>query len=263
MYVLSFDISFILYFLSFVFFLFVPVLRLKYVKTAAYGLLIAAAKFNFVAIILRWNQLGYPPVSNMHETLVLLSLLLTAACLAADGMRSVNISLGGCAAFFSLLSLGYASLLDIQIRPLMPALKSNWLVIHVVSYFIGYSACFVAFISGILHLSGSIGTKDKVILNKADILGYRSVMIAFPLLTAGITTGAVWANTAWGRYWGWDPKETWALITWLIYVLYLHVRRTSTEPARFSAVLAVTGFVCVIFTFIGVSMFFSGLHSYR
>ncbi|MCS6817282.1 MAG: cytochrome c biogenesis protein CcsA [Blastocatellia bacterium] len=99
-------------------------------------------------------------------------------------------------------------------------------------------------------------------LEVLDRLTYRAVTLAFPLLTLMVITGAVWANESWGRYWGWDPKETWALITWLFYATFLHTRITHGWKGRRSAVLAVLGFVAVMFTYLGVSFLLPGLHSY-
>jgi len=259
MYLFFFDSSFVLYFLSFVVFVCITIFKPR-AGQAASGLLAAAAICSFIAVIVRWGELGYPPVSNLHETLVLFALFLAAASLTADRLRITDNGLAGYASFFCLVFFGYASLQDAGIRPLMPALKSNWLLIHVVSYFLGYSACFVAFVAGVMHLAGP-GKDDPDYLYKTDVLGRKAVMIAFPLLTAGLSTGAVWANTAWGRYWGWDPKETCALVTWLVYVYYLHAR--NAKPAGFSAALAVFGFASVLFTFLGAGLFFNGFHSYR
>jgi cytochrome c-type biogenesis protein CcsB len=95
-----------------------------------------------------------------------------------------------------------------------------------------------------------------------DDLSYKTVMVGFPLLTLGIVTGAAWANYAWGTYWSWDPKETWSLITWLIYAAYLHARFTAGWRGKKTAILSVIGFAAVIFTYIGVNFVLSGLHSY-
>ena len=115
----------------------------------------------------------------------------------------------------AILILGYTSILDKSMKPLMPALKSNWITIHVISYFMGYAGLLIAFIVSLIYLSAR--QRDAAFAKKMDGLSYRMVSFAFPFLTIGLTTGAVWAKNAWGRYWSWDPKETWALITWLIY----------------------------------------------
>ena len=98
--------------------------------------------------------------------------------------------------------------------------------------------------------------------SRLDALSYRLIGIAFPFLTVGITTGAIWANVAWGRYWGWDPKETWSLITWLLYALYLHARLSRGWQGRRAALLSVGAYGAVLMTFVGVNLFMGGLHSY-
>jgi cytochrome c-type biogenesis protein CcsB len=95
-----------------------------------------------------------------------------------------------------------------------------------------------------------------------DDLGYKTILVGFPFMTLLIITGAVWAHYAWGRYWGWDPKETWSLITWFVYAIYLHLRYTRGWQGRWPAALSILGFFCVVFTYLGVNLLLSGLHSY-
>ena len=172
---------------------------------------------------------------------------------------------------FPFLAMAYASLspnISDRIQPLLPALKSNWLIAHVVACFIGYAAFAIAFGLSIMYL---IKEKDAqgnsrllerfpktVVL---DELNHQMVMFGFLFLSVGIITGAVWANSAWGRYWGWDPKETWSLITWFIYATLLHARLTRGWHGRRIAFLSVAGFAAVMFTYFGVNLL-PGLHSY-
>jgi len=94
------------------------------------------------------------------------------------------------------------------------------------------------------------------------MIGYKSISVGFPFLTIGIVSGSIWANIAWGSYWSWDPKETWALVTWIIYAIYLHLRIFAKWRGKSSAITSIIGFACVIFTFLGVNYLLSGLHSY-
>ncbi|XPS89020.1 putative cytochrome c biogenesis protein [Desulfosarcina variabilis str. Montpellier] len=152
--------------------------------------------------------------------------------------------------------------------PLLPALKSNWLIAHVVTCFIGYAGFAIAFCLSLMLLArketrdgrGSIWTKipDR---RSLDDLTHKMVMLGFLFLTLGIITGAVWANSAWGRYWGWDPKETWSLITWFIYATFLHARLMRGWQGRKAAILSIVGFGAVLFTYLGVNLL-PGLHSY-
>ena len=157
---------------------------------------------------------------------------------------------------------------DATIKPLMPALQSNWLAFHVITCFFGYAAFAVSFGISLLFLiqhrweriSGGIGLLPNT--KKLDEINYRAIVIGFPMLTVGIITGAAWANYAWGNYWSWDPKETWSLITWLIYAAFLHARVTRDWRGRRMAILSLIGFMAVLFTYFGVSYILSGLHSY-
>jgi cytochrome c-type biogenesis protein CcsB len=203
------------------------------------------------------------PLSNFYE-----SLIFFAWCLPALGLLAFRHHLrgylGALVALLACLLLAYASFgVDSQIRPLMPALKSNWLLIHVVTAFLGYAAFALAFGTAILYLVQEPRPRPSLPpLPLLDSLIYRTTVLGFLLLTIGIATGAVWAETAWGRYWSWDPKETWSLITWFIYAALLHARLLKGWHGRRIAWLAVLGFLAVLFTYFGVSFLLSGLHSY-
>ena len=159
-----------------------------------------------------------------------------------------------------------------EIRPLIPALQSNWLTYHVVTCFLGYAGFAVSCGVSIMFLltdwnqakngpSGRLGIllPDKKVLEDVN---YKAIAIGFPMLTLGIITGAAWANYAWGSYWSWDPKETWSLITWLIYAALLHARFTRGWQGKRIAVFSIIGFAAVLFTYFGVNYVLSGLHSY-
>jgi len=203
------------------------------------------------------------PLSNRYESLVFFAWSLPAVGLIAF-RKNLQGWLGAVIAMLACLLLAYASFgADADIRPLMPALKSNWLLIHVMTAFLGYAAFAVAFGAALLYL-----VKDKRPQARLpappllDRLMYRAIMLGFLLLTFGILTGAVWAETAWGKYWSWDPKETWSLITWLIYAAMLHARRLKGWQGRRIAWLALLGFLAVIFTYLGVN-YLPSLHAYQ
>jgi cytochrome c-type biogenesis protein CcsB len=205
----------------------------------------------------------HAPLSNFYE-----SLIFFAWCLPALGLlafrRYLKGYLGALMAVLSTLLLAYASFgVDSHIKPLMPALKSNWLLVHVVTAFLGYAAFALAFGSAILYLIQERRPRPSLPpLPVIDGLIYRTTVLGFLMLTLGIVTGAVWAETAWGRYWSWDPKETWSLITWFIYAALLHARLLKGWHGRRIAWLAVLGFMAVLFTYFGVSFLLTGLHSY-
>lgn len=161
--------------------------------------------------------------------------------------------------------------LDTSVRPMMPALRSNWLIIHVLSAVVAYGAFTVSFALSVMYI-----LKEWVLLKNAsnrliqtlpslqilDEISYKVIFIGMPFLTIMLVTGAIWAEFSWGSYWSWDPKETWALITWLIYAVYLHVRLMRNWRGKRAALLSIIGFGAVLFTFIGVSYLLPGMHSY-
>jgi cytochrome c-type biogenesis protein CcsB len=153
-----------------------------------------------------------------------------------------------------------------DVRPLVPALQNtDLLAIHVAAMILAYAALSVSFVAATLYIAQGGSRNRFERLPKArllDEIGYKSVMVGFPLLAAGIALGAYWANSAWGRYWGWDPKETAALVTLLIYGVYLHMRGLRKWSGVRSAVVLVVGFGAVLFTYFVVNLWVSGLHSY-
>jgi cytochrome c-type biogenesis protein CcsB len=165
--------------------------------------------------------------------------------------------------------LAYASFskdINKAIQPLIPALKSNWLIAHVITCFVGYAAFAISFAICIGYLLkreegqkgilGLIPPRDIL-----EVLNYNMVVMGFISLSLGIITGSVWANVAWGSYWSWDPKETWSLITWLVYAAVLHARLTRGWRGKKIIYLSIVGFLCVIFTYFGVNLL-PGLHTY-
>ena len=159
-----------------------------------------------------------------------------------------------------------------SISPLVPALQSNWLIAHVVTCFVGYAAFAVAAALGIMYIlkgkapdlpdNSSHASIHLPSLSVLDDLIHKTMVFGFIWLSGGIITGAVWANSAWGTYWSWDPKETWSLITWFFYAITLHARYTRGWTGKRVAVLALVGFISVLFTYYGVNFLLSGLHSY-
>ena len=176
--------------------------------------------------------------------------------------------LGVFAAPIVLLIIGYAAMQSREVRELMPALKSSWLGFHVSTAIIAYGSFGVSFVLGIIFLMRD-KMKDSSFFDqhipsreKLDLIGYRSVALGLLFLTFTIITGAIWAEQAWGSYWSWDPKETWSLVTWIIYAIYLHLRLRRGWEGKAAAVFAIIGFICVIFTYIGVNTLLPGMHSY-
>jgi len=271
----------------------------------------------------RWIEAGYFPISNLYESLFFLAWGVTAVHLGVE-FSTENRLLG---VFSAPLAMGITAFAALSLppemqsaEPLVPALKSNWLMMHVSVMMLSYATLLMGSLLAIAFLivtkgnsvylqgssygtgnerlrqikknsesvpapvsSGQGNTKTAVLekpetateatqeplspqrLNLAqtlDNLSYRVIGLGFPLLTIGIIAGAVWANDAWGSYWSWDPKETWALITWLVFAAYLHARITKGWQGRRPAIIASTGFVVVWICYLGVNLLGKGLHSY-
>lgn len=293
----------------------------------------AIANLSIAALLgARWIEAGYFPISNLYESLFFLTWGLTTIHLIAEQMSRSRLV----GVVTSPVAMGIAAFATLKLppqmrvaEPLVPALKSNWLMMHVSVMMVSYATLMVGSLLAIafliltrgqeIELSGSsLGTRISrnhqkpvsQIINYApevlveshpkglttngnsttavlefvktdnlesapllspqrltlvetiDNISYRIIGLGFPLLTIGIISGAVWANEAWGSYWSWDPKETWALITWLVFAAYLHARITRGWQGRKPAILAATGFVVVWVCYLGVNLLGKGLHSY-
>ena len=162
----------------------------------------------------------------------------------------------------------YAALQSTEIKPLMPALQSKWLFIHVSTAIFSYGAFAIACAVSIMFLTRDRFKEDefnsKYLPQKEvlDQISYKAIAFGFFMLTVVMATGAIWAESAWGRYWRWDPKETWSFVTWIIYAIYLHVRLNKGWRNKKAAWYCIIGFIAVIFTYIGVNTLLVGYHSY-
>lgn len=241
----------------------------------ATGTTLLAIIGNLAGLLLRWNEsyglgIGHAPLSNLYESLAFFALVIGILYLVIEWRYKSRI-IGVFCSPLAFLAIAYASLspnISDRIQPLIPALKSNWLIAHVVLCFVGYAAFAIAFGVSIMYLIRQRDTGEgKTLLDRLpalrilDELNHQLIMFGFLFLSAGIITGAVWANSAWGRYWGWDPKETWSLITWFIYATLLHAKLMRGWHGRRIAFLSILGFFAVLFTYFGVNLL-PGLHSY-
>ena len=231
---------------------------------ARYGTLLAANGFAFLTLwmVFRWIYTGHGPFSNMHEFSAAFSWGIVAAYLAVEMRYRVRV-LGAIVVPGAFGMLWYASTIPADQAPLVPALQNNLLLtIHVAVSIVAYGTFAVSFGAALLYLVRTRLGEDRLPSPALlDEIGYRSVTIGFPFMAGVIILGALWADVAWGRYWGWDPKETASLVTWLIYGAYLHARTLRGWKGDRSALLLVLGFVAVLFTYFG-NLFFGGLHSY-
>jgi cytochrome c-type biogenesis protein CcsB len=224
----------------------------------------------------RWINSHHFPLSNLYESLIFLAWALTLIHLTLEKYFPTNENIIGI--LFSPLPLLVSAFATFSLpeqmqtmAPLIPALKSNWLMMHVSIMMLSYAALLAGSLLSIVFLMVAQFQKEPISIENQrgnsltymlDQLSYRTLGVGFPLLTLGILSGAVWANEAWGSYWSWDPKETWALITWCIFAIYLHFRITYGWKGKKPAIIASLGFVFVWICYLGVNLFGSGLHSY-
>jgi cytochrome c-type biogenesis protein CcsB len=248
----------------------------KGLGTLSTALLTVGLFLHSVGLAFRWVEThqtgyGYVPLSNMYESLIFFSWTIVLVYLILEFKYQQKI-IGVFVTPFAFLAIALTSIIpgiDAKITPLVPALQSNWLAIHVITCFLGYASFAVSFGISILYLirNKKEGQEESVLkwlpsTPVLDEINYKSIVIGFPMLTLGIITGAAWANYAWGSYWSWDPKETWSLVTWFIYAAFLHARFTRDWRGRKTAILSIVGFTAVLFTYFGVNYLISGLHSY-
>ncbi len=160
------------------------------------------------------------------------------------------------------LAVSYAALLPRDIRELMPALRSAWFSLHIGAAVFSYASFAIAGGIGIKYLAAHKKNPEDAHLPQLDYLSYRLIAFGFLMLTIVILSGCIWAEQAWSSFWTWDPKETWALITWIIYAIYLHQRLRKKWQGKRMAYYTIIALVCILFTFIGVNQILPGLHSY-
>ncbi len=262
-----FTVVMLAYFASMIlYFLFVG-LKKDALSRAAVILQAAGLALHTAALVCRGIGAGRLPLTNQYEFATSFA---WGVCLVSlvFVLRFKFPVLGAFAAPVTFLIIGYAAMQSREVRELMPALRSNWLAFHVSTAIIAYGAFGVSFVLGVIFLlrdkMKARGFMDQHIpgREKLDAIGYRSVSLGLLFLSFTIVTGAIWAERAWGSYWSWDPKETWSLVTWIIYAVYLHLRIRRGWQGRAAAIFAVIGFICVMFTYIGVNTLLPGVHSY-
>ncbi|WP_037586801.1 c-type cytochrome biogenesis protein CcsB [Stenoxybacter acetivorans] len=239
------------------------------------GLGWAAAVMGLVGLLVRWYEsyllrpdAGHIPVSNLYEVFILFMVITALMYAYYEGKFQMQ-RLGAFVYFFlSLLVifvLWYSLARNAQeIQPLIPALQSWWMKIHVPANFIGYGAFCMAAMFGVAELWKIKRPQAKWLPEAAAIeeVMYKAIAVGFLFFTIATILGALWAADAWGRYWSWDPKETWAFIVWLNYAVWLHMRLVAGWRGKILAWWAVIGLFITAFAFVGVNMFLSGLHSY-
>lgn len=246
-----------------------------------------------LTLTIRWIQEGYFPLSNLYESLIFLSWGISTIHLFIESKTQSRL-IGALTTPILLFLSGFSTLtLPIEMQkalPLVPSLQSNWLMMHVSMMMVSYATLIIGSLLSVLYLAfDMLQNKNKSLSNLSltentnksfsinysnikktktsllqtiDIWSYRIIGLGFPFLTIGIISGAVWANEAWGTYWSWDPKETWALITWLVFSIYLHSRLLKGWQGQRTAIIGSIGFFVIWICYLGVNFLGKGLHSY-
>lgn len=237
-----------------------------------------SALAGFTALLVRWHEsyllrpdAGHIPVSSLYEVFILFLVVTALMYLYYEGRFAIQ-KLGGFVLLFMaavvVFVLWYSFSREAHtIQPLIPALQSWWMKIHVPANFIGYGAFCISAMLGVAELlairSENAGRKSWLPDSQAiEEVMYKAIAVGFLFFTIATILGALWAADAWGRYWSWDPKETWAFIVWLNYAVWLHMRLVAGWRGKALAWWAIIGLFITAFAFIGVNMFLSGLHSY-
>ena len=235
----------------------------------------AAVLMGFVGLMVRWyesyligSDVGHIPISNLYEVFVLFCLITSLFYLYYERHYNTR-ALGAFVLLVISAAVGFLMWYSVsrdaqQIQPLVPALQSWWMKIHVPANFIGYGSFALSAMVSVAYLLKERGVlADRLpAFAVLDDLMYKSIAVGFAFFTIATILGALWAAQAWGGYWSWDPKETWALIVWLNYAAWLHMRLMKGLRGSVAAWWALTGLLVTTFAFLGVNMFLSGLHSY-
>jgi len=265
-----FLITFIIYALSAFFYFFFLFSKEKILATIGYAIAAFGLMIHTAALILRTVESGHAPFTNMYESLSFLAWSSILAYIIIEGKFRIRKA----GPYFmliviALMALASSPLMPKETAPLVPALQSYWLWLHVSVTLLGEAFFAVAFITSIMYLVARLmeetgkGVKPGFSAEKLDSISYRCIAIGFPLFTlGGLVFGMIWAYKAWGRYWSWDPKEVWSLITWFVFALYLHTRVVMGWKGLLSALIAIIGFLAALFTYFGVNYLLAGLHSY-
>lgn len=263
-----FTLSFVLYIASAV--AYFTYLFFKRDKAARWGYALALSGLiaHTAAIIFRTVESGHAPFTNMYESLSFLAWSAIFAYVVMEGKFRIKKA----GPYFILIVIGLMALASSPLMPkaatpLVPALQSYWLWLHVSVTLLGEAFFAVAFVTSLMYIVADSkekqGLKPGLSAERLDSISYRCVAVGFPLFTlGGLVFGMVWAYKAWGTYWSWDPKEVWSLITWFVFALYLHTRVVMGWKGRRSAFIAILGFLAALFTYFGVNYLLAGLHSY-
>jgi cytochrome c-type biogenesis protein CcsB len=271
--------------------------RMTILRTIGLPLATVGCVAQFAELGSRWWMTGVWPLTNLYGSLSLFSAMAVAIFLVF-AVKYDMAFIGGPVLALAAIALGYGTTWNEGYMPAVPSLQSYWIKIHVPIVVTAYAAFMVAFVLSLTYLfkaylaprtarvmsasasaaasattmtSGGIGSGGSVggwfdslpTLGRLDVMQYRVVAVGLPLLSLGIITGALWAKEAWGAYWQWDPKETAALASWIVYAIYMHLHTRPEWKGTRCAWVSVIGFASIVFCYLGVNIWISGLHSYK
>jgi ABC-type transport system involved in cytochrome c biogenesis permease subunit len=226
--------------------------------------LLAGTAVLLVAVLaVRSFAIGFPALTSTWESLAFYAAVVAALCFAYRLQRRLPVLpfvvFSATVVAVALLAIASSPLVPAEALPPIPALRSAWLLLHVSFSFVGEAFFVASFAASVLFLA----SRDPAKRAEYDRLTYTAVAIGYPIFLAGaMAFGAIWAKQAWGTWWSWDPKETWALVTCLVYTVYLHLRLVVKRRDAWPSIVSVAGFLCTVFTFFGVNYLLAGLHSY-
>ncbi len=265
-----FKISLTLYLAGTLGYLLFIIFQKKELARYSYRLLGIGFVFHSLAIGLKYYQAGYFPVTTLRESLSFFAWAIIGVYLLIQLRFNIRV-LGSFLSPLAAIMMISSSFLPAQTVPGPPLLRSFWLLVHVVTIFLGNGVFAIAFLAGLMYLIQEKEIKSKRLgtlyhrlpsLEVLDALNYNCLIIGFPLLTLGMLSGSLYAQATLGTFWRWDPKEVWSLITWLLYAALLHGRLVSGWRGRRSAQISIFGFLILIFSFVGVNFWVKGYHTF-
>ena len=269
--ILLFKATLLIYFVATLLYLVGVITRREQLGQIAKWVLIGGFVVHCITLGARWLATGLTPAASLYEALSFFAWALVGTYLLFD-LRYRMAVLGAFVCPLALVLMIGGSAAPKQVAAANPMLDSWWFPVHVTLAFLGYAVFAVAAMAGVMYLLQERRVKAKKFsglfyrlpsLDTLDNINYKCLTFGFPLMTMGMISGAIWANSAWGGYWRWDPKETGALVVWFLYAALLHGRLTIGWRGRRAAIFAILGFICLLFTFLGINLLLGGQHTFK
>jgi len=269
--ILLFKATLLVYFVATLLYLVGVITRREPLGKFAKWVLVTGFAVHCTTLVARWLATGLTPAASLYEALSFFAWALVGTYLLFDLRYRIAV-LGAFVCPLALVLMIGGTAAPKQIPVANPVLDSWWFPVHVTLAFLGYAVFAVAAMAGVMYLLQERRVKNKQFsglfyrlpsLDTLDSINYKCLTFGFPLMTMGIISGAIWANSAWGGYWRWDPKETGALVVWFLYAALLHGRLTIGWRGRRAAIFAIIAFLVLLTTFLGVNLLLGGQHTFR